>query len=87
MGRPRLTPGAFLESRFLRPLCLSQGRLARALGISRRRVNEIIGGHRAISEDTAIRLGDYFGTGPEFWLRLQAAWDNHRSARQRRPRR
>ena len=79
-GRPRLTPGAFLESRFLQPLGLSQGRLARALGVSRRRINEIIRGHRAISLDTAIRLGDYFGTGPEFWMRLQSSWDMHRAA-------
>jgi addiction module HigA family antidote len=67
-------PGAFLESRFLKPLKVSQETLAQGLGVSRRRVNELIRGHRAITPDTAIRLGGYFGTGPEFWLNLQQAW-------------
>jgi addiction module HigA family antidote len=68
-------PGAFLESRFLKPLKISQETLAQGLGVSRRRVNELIRGHRAITPDTAIRLGGYFRTGPEFWLNLQQAWD------------
>lgn len=70
-------PGAFLESRFLKPLGLSQEALAEGLDISRRRVNELVRGRRAISADTAIRLGRYFDTGPEFWLSLQQAWDNY----------
>jgi addiction module HigA family antidote len=68
-------PGAFLESRFLKPLKISQESLAKGLCVSRRRVNELIRGHRAITPDTAIRLGGYFRTGPEFWLNLQQAWD------------
>jgi addiction module HigA family antidote len=79
--RARLTPGVFLETRFLRPLKLSQDALARHLGISRRRVNEIVRGRRSITVDTAQRLGAYFGTGPEFWLSLQHAWDSYRAAR------
>lgn len=70
-------PGAFLETRFLKPLNISQDALAIGLDISRRRVNELVRGRRAISPDTAIRLGRYFGTGPEFWLSLQQAWDNY----------
>ncbi|GAB2179835.1 hypothetical protein DLREEDagrD3_00580 [Denitratisoma sp. agr-D3] len=70
-------PGAFLDTRFLKPLGISQEALAEGLGISRRRVNELVRGRRAISPDTAIRLGRYFGTGPEFWLSLQQAWDNY----------
>ena len=70
-------PGAFLETRFLKPLGISQDALAHGLDISRRRVNELVRGRRAISADTAVRLGRYFGTGPEFWLSLQQAWDNY----------
>ena len=77
----RLTPGAFLDTRFLKPLSLSQDALARAIGVSRRRINEIVRGRRAISTDTAIRLGRYFGTGPELWLGLQSTWDVHAAGR------
>jgi antitoxin HigA-1 len=79
----RLTPGAFLATRFLKPLHLSQEALARHMGVSRRRINEIVRGRRAITADTAVRLGHYFGTGPEFWLSLQASWDLY--LRGRRP--
>ena len=75
-------PGAFLQSRFLEPLGISQDALAKALGVSRRRVNELINGKRAISADTAIRLGIFFGTGPDFWLNLQRAWDMHKAWRE-----
>lgn len=72
-------PGAFLESRFLVPLGITQDALAKELGVSRRRVNELVRGRRAISADTAIRLGLYFRTGPDFWLNLQQAWDTHQA--------
>lgn len=68
-------PGSFIESRFLQPLCISQAELAQALGISRRRVNELIVGKRSITIDTAIRLAKFFRTDPEFWLTLQMRWD------------
>ncbi|MBS0395177.1 MAG: HigA family addiction module antidote protein [Proteobacteria bacterium] len=74
-GRRPQHPGQFLESRFLKPLALSQEALARELGISRRRVNEIVNGRRGLTADTALRLARYFDTGPELWLHLQAAWD------------
>ncbi len=78
-GRRPQHPGQFLESRFLKPLALSQEALARELGISRRRVNEIVNGRRGLTADTALRLARYFDTGPELWLHLQAAWDLHRA--------
>ena len=68
-------PGEFLDSRFLQPLHISQDALAKGMGVSRRRVNELVRGKRAITADTAIRLGLYFGTGPELWSNLQRAWD------------
>ena len=74
-GRTPLHPGRFLESRFLEPLSISQTELAAALGVSRRRVNELIRGRRAITPDTAVRLALYFGNDAAFWMHLQVAWD------------
>ncbi|AWI73921.1 addiction module antidote protein, HigA family [Parazoarcus communis] len=70
-------PGRFLETRFMRPAGISQDALARALGVSRRRVNELTRGRRAFTPDTAVRLGVFFGTDPLLWMHLQAAWDTH----------
>ena len=70
-------PGEFLHTRFLTPLRISQTDLAAALGISRRRVNELVNGRRAISADTALRLAAYFGNDAAFWMQLQVAWDMH----------
>ena len=78
-SRTPLHPGRFLDTRFLEPLAISQQALASALGISRRRVNEIIRGHRGITPDTAIRLACYFRNDAAFWLELQLAWDLHAS--------
>jgi antitoxin HigA-1 len=74
-------PGQFLESRFLTPLSITQTDLAAALGVSRRRVNELIRGRRAITPDTAVRLAIFFGNDPTFWMHLQVAWDMHAAAR------
>jgi len=68
-------PGRLLERCYLIPLHISQAELARQLGISRRRVNEIVNGQRAISADTALRLARYFRTSPMFWLEKQQLWD------------
>lgn len=70
-------PGEFLHTRFLAPLHISQTELAAALGISRRRVNELINGRRAVTPDTALRLAAYFGNDAAFWMQLQVAWDMH----------
>ena len=61
------------------PLGISQAELAQAIGVSRRRINELIVGKRSISTDTAIRLSRYFHTDPEFWLSLQMRWDIHQA--------
>jgi antitoxin HigA-1 len=81
-SRPRarrepVHPGYFLDTRYLKPLKLTQLALADALGISRRRVNELIRGKRGVTPDTAVRLAAYFDTEPEFWMQLQMAWDVH----------
>lgn len=74
-------PGQFLETRFLKPLDITQTELAAALGVSRRRVNELVNGRRAITPDTAVRLGTYFGNDAAFWMHLQVAWDMHAAVR------
>jgi len=74
-------PGEFLESRYLKPLAITQTELAAALGISRRRVNELVNGRRAITPDTAVRLAMYFGNDAAFWMHLQVAWDMHAAVR------
>lgn len=83
-GRPRsrrepVHPGYFLDTRYLKPLKLTQLELALSLGISRRRVNELIRGKRGVTPDTAVRLAAYFRTEPEFWMHLQIAWDVHQA--------
>jgi len=75
-------PGEFLHTRFLAPLRISQTDLATALGVSRRRVNELINGRRAITPDTAVRLAAYFGNDAAFWMHLQVAWDTHGAVHQ-----
>jgi len=73
--RQPVHPGRFLERHFLRPMALSQTKAAGLLGVSRRRLNELIQGHRAMSADTAIRCAMAFGVRADFWLALQAHWD------------
>lgn len=68
-------PGEILMEEFLKPLGISQNRLGRDLGISPRRINEIIHGKRGITADTALRLSRHFGTSAEFWLGLQSDYD------------
>src|SRR4030043_429144 len=68
-------PGEILLEEFMQPLGLSQTRLGRDLGVSPRRINEIVHGKRSITADTALRLSRFFGTSPEFWLGLQADYD------------
>jgi addiction module HigA family antidote len=68
-------PGEVLSAEFLKPMNLSQNRLALSVGVPARRINEIVLGKRGISADTALRLGRFFGISPEFWLGLQAQYD------------
>jgi antitoxin HigA-1 len=68
-------PGEILREEFMKPHRLSQNALARALGVPPRRVNEIVHEKRAITADTALRLGRYFGTSAELWSGLQADYE------------
>jgi len=81
-NRRPTTPGEILKHEFLIPLGMSQKQLADAIGITRVRVNEVILGKRAITPDTAFRLGQFFNTSPEFWIGLQTdvdMWDTLQS--------
>jgi antitoxin HigA-1 len=68
-------PGEILLEEFLVPLGVSQYRLAKAISVPARRINEIVHGQRRISADTALRLSRFFGTSERFWLNLQARYD------------
>jgi addiction module HigA family antidote len=72
---PLVHPGAILRDEFLTPMGISVYGLANAIKVPRSRVNDIVLGRRAITTDTALRLGRYFGTTPEFWINLQAHHD------------
>jgi antitoxin HigA-1 len=68
-------PGEVHQDQFVRPLGLSQNRLALDMGVPARRINEIVLRKRRVSADTALRLGRYFDTTPQFWLGLQTDYD------------
>lgn len=68
-------PGEVLMEEFIEPLGLTQHRVAVAVGVPPRRINEIVHGKRRITADTALRLARYFGTSERFWLNLQARYD------------
>lgn len=70
-----LHPGEVLSEEFLKPINISQNQLGRDLGVSPRRINEIVHGKRSITADTALRLAQYFGNSPQFWLGLQMDYD------------
>jgi addiction module HigA family antidote len=72
---PPIHPGEILQEEFLRPLGISQYRVAKETSVSPRRINEIVRGTRAITADTALRLSRYFGTSERFWLNLQVRYD------------
>ena len=78
MARKKLSPihpGEVLLEEFLKPLGVSQYRVAKDLHVPPRRINEIVHGLRSITADTALRLARYFGTSDRFWLNLQAKYD------------
>jgi addiction module HigA family antidote len=72
---PLATPGEILNEEFLKPLGITQYRLAKSIGVPQRRIGEIVAGSRAITADTAARLGVYFNMEAEFWLNLQTHHD------------
>jgi addiction module HigA family antidote len=78
---PLVTPGEILIEEFLKPLGISQYRLAKDIDVPARRINEIVHGKRAITTDTAFRLSQYFGTSSQFWLNLQSDFEIRRMER------
>ncbi|HOI16660.1 MAG TPA: HigA family addiction module antitoxin [Geobacteraceae bacterium] len=72
---PPIHPGEILLTEFLEPMGVSQYRLAKDIGVTPRRINEIVHGRRAITADTALRLGRFFTMEAQFWLNLQTHYD------------
>ena len=70
-----ITPGEILDEEFLKQMAITQYRLAKDIGVPPRRINEIVKGERAITADTALRLGRYFKMSAQFWLNLQSHHD------------
>jgi len=68
-------PGEVLLEEFLKPMNLSQNRLAIDIGVDARRINEIVLGKRSVTADTALRLARFFGNSPQFWLGMQSQYD------------
>jgi addiction module HigA family antidote len=68
-------PGEILLEEFLKPMGISQYRLAKDISVPARRINEIVQGKRSITPDTALRLSRYFGLSERFWINLQARYD------------
>lgn len=82
--RVPLHPGRFLERHYLKPLAITQTEAARRLGVSRRRVNELVQGRRAMTPDTAIRCAQVFGLPAADWLAMQSEWDSYAAWKQLR---
>src|SRR5690606_1396799 len=72
---PYPTPGEILLEEFLKPLGITQYRLAKEIRVPQRRIGEIVAGKRAVTADTGLRLSRYFGTSDEFWTGLQLSYD------------
>ena len=70
-----ITPGEILLEEFMKPMGMTQAKLARDINVPPNRISQIINGKREITADTALRLGRYFGIEPEFWLNLQMRYN------------
>ena len=70
-----VTPGELLLEEFLKPMGITQYRLAKEIGVPQRRIGEIVAGNRAITADTDLRLAQYFGLSDGYWLRAQALYE------------
>ena len=75
-----VTPGELLLHEFLLPMCISQYRLAKEIGVPAQRIGEIVAGRRAITADTDLRLCRFLGLSSGYWLRAQAAYDTEKAA-------
>lgn len=73
--QPPLHPGEIFNEEFLRPLNISQYRLAKSIGVDARRVHAIVHGHRAVSAETALLLAQFFGNSAEFGMGLQSQYN------------
>jgi antitoxin HigA-1 len=80
---PLITPGEILGEEFMTPLGLSANALALELHVPANRIQTIVKGQRAITADTALRLSQYFGNSPEFWLNLQQNYELDRAKREK----
>jgi addiction module HigA family antidote len=85
IARAALHPGEILRDEFLAPLKLTAYRLAKNIGVPRARTAALLSGERAVTADTALRLGRFFGTSAEFWLGLQERYDLDVARNHRRP--
>ena len=72
---PPIHPGEILDEEFLRPMNVTQYRLAKAIGVDARRIHSIVHGQRSITAETALLLARYFGNSPAFWMGLQSQYD------------
>ncbi|MCP3923426.1 MAG: HigA family addiction module antidote protein [Desulfobacterales bacterium] len=72
---PPIHPGEILMDEFLKPMGISQYRIAKDMNVPPRRINEIVHGKRSITADTALRLGRFFSMSPQFWINLQGRYD------------
>ena len=79
---PPVHPGEVLAEDFMKPLGLTQYRVAKDIGVPALRISQIVRGRRSVTADTALRLARYFGTSPNVWLRLQAEYDLEVTQRQ-----
>ena len=77
-----ICPGEILLEEFMKPMGISQNRLARDIDVPPARINDIVHGRRAITADTALRLGKYFGTSAELWMGLQVDYDLRKAERE-----
>ena len=84
MARPPIHPGEILADE-LSELNMSAAALARELHVPTNRITQILAGERAVTADTALRLGQWFGTGPELWLNLQTSYDLRRAEQETGP--
>ena len=73
--RALVHPDEILVEDFLKPMGITQYRLAKSIGVSQRRIGQIVAGQRAITADTALRLARFFGTDAQSWMNLQAHYD------------
>ena len=72
---PPIHPGEILREEYLGPLSMSAGALAKALGVPRTRIERLVAGHTRVTTDTALRLGKFFRTSPQFWMNMQSGYD------------